>query len=45
MNNEMIDKGLGFKLIDNYTKLSYENCKNFIVNEFKDEIDIISEEF
>ena len=45
MNNSMVDQGLGFKLINDYSKLSYEDCKTFIVDQFKEEIDHISDEF
>jgi hypothetical protein len=45
MNNSMVDKGFGIKLINDYSKLCYEDCKIFIVNQFKEEIDNISEEF
>lgn len=36
---------MGFKLINDYSKLSYDDCKKFIVNYFKEEIDSISDEF
>jgi len=45
MNNSMVDQGLGFKLVNDYSKLCYEDCKTFIVDQFKAEIDKISEEF
>ncbi len=45
MNNSMVDQGLGFKLINDYSKLCYEDCKTFVVDQFKEEIDSISEEF
>ena len=45
MNNSMVDQGLGFKLINDYSNLSYEDCKTFIVDQFKEEIDHISDEF
>ena len=32
MNNEMVDKGLGFKLINEYSNLCYDDSKIFIVN-------------
>ena len=36
---------MGFKLINDYSKLLYDDCKKFIVNYFKEEIDSISDEF
>jgi hypothetical protein len=39
MNNSMVDQGLGFKLINDYSKFAYEDCKTFIVDQFKEEID------
>jgi hypothetical protein len=45
MNNSIVDKGLGYKFINDYSKLCCEDCKTFIVDQFKEEIDNISEEF
>ena len=35
---------MGFKLINDYSKFAYEDCKTFIVDQFKEEIDQISED-
>jgi hypothetical protein len=39
MNNSMVDQGLGEKIINEYSKFAYENCKTFIVDQFKEKID------
>ena len=41
----MFDKALGIKLINDYSKFCYEDCKIFIVDKFKEEIDNYSDEF
>ena len=39
MNNSMVDQSLGEKIINEYSKFAYENCKTFIVDQFKEKID------
>jgi hypothetical protein len=43
MNNEMVDENLALKLINDYAKYCYEDSKKFVIDEFKEKIEKISD--